>query len=238
MRRIGRFIASYLVYIVVALVVLGMISGGQGWLHAHNRFLRQGDAPSLNDTIARGEDFPMGEFVKLDVKGVLGSYATNTASTESFGASFESGKDHYYAVVLEDMRIMTIIASDKEEMRQLDALSDAVAAYDGDEGVFSDAEFPSYTIVGKLETLTDQEVLTYYNRALESIGIRSDNADITTIALNATSPRLTNILLYFVAPIAALILVVVLARRSQKRREEEEAEERRRREADRMSSGL
>lgn len=219
----GGRILGYLVYIIVGIVIIAIFSGGQNWLHQHNGFLRQGDAPSLNEMRARGEDFPEGQFVSLEVKGVLGNYATNTSSTETHGAKFQTGMDYYYLVVLDDLTVMTVIASDEEDIRQLDALVEAVSNYDSDISPFADPEFPSYTITGKVEELTNKDILRYFDEALAYGGLNDAYLTITHYAVNASAVRTDRVLLCIVLPIAALILIAILIHRRNKRIRDEEA---------------
>lgn len=218
----GGRILGLLVYIIVGIVIIAIFSGGQNWLHQHNGFLRQGDAPSLNEMRARGEDFPEGQFVSLEVKGVLGSYATNTSSTETHGAKFQTGMDYYYLVLLDDFTLMTVIACDQEDIRQLDALVEAVNDYSGNT-LFTDPSFPSYTITGKVQELTNKDVLRYFNEALGYAGLNNAYFTVTHYAVNASDVRTDRVLLYIVLPIAALILIAILIHRRNKRIRDEEA---------------
>lgn len=232
----GSRMLGVLVYIIVGIVIIAIFSGGQNYLHQHNSFLRQGDAPSLNEMRARGEAFPEGQFVSLEVKGVLGNYATNTSSTETHGAKFQTGVDYYYLVVLEDLTVITVIASDQEDIRQLDALVDAVNKYNGT-SLFSEPDFPSYTITGKVQELKNKDVLRYYDEALSYGGFDNSYFNVTHIAVNASDVRTDKVLLYIVLPIAALILIAILIHRRNKRNREEEARIQREA-AERAESGL
>ena len=83
----GSRMLGVLVYIIVGIVIIAIFSGGQNYLHQHNSFLRQGDAPSLNEMRARGEAFPDGESGSTrEVKGSLEAPTPpNTSSTETHG---------------------------------------------------------------------------------------------------------------------------------------------------------
>ena len=232
----GSRMLGVLVYIIVGIVIIAIFSGGQNWLHQHNGFLRQGDAPSLNEMRARGEDFPEGQFVSLEVKGVLGNYATNTSSTETHGAKFQTGVDYYYAVILDDLTVLSVIASDQEDVRQLNALAEAQEQYTGD-NLFQDPNFPSYTITGKVQELKNQEVLRYFNEALPASILYNSSFTVTHYAVNASDVRTDRVLLYIVLPIAVLILIAILIHRRNKRNREEEARIQREA-AERAESGL
>lgn len=237
-RGFGSMILSYLLYAIVAVAVIALFSGGQNWLHSHNRVFREGSAENLNEIIAAGQELPMDQFVSLEVKGVLGTYATNTTSNTSNlsgGAKFTSGVDYYYAVVLEDGRIITVIACDRQDTDGLNAVSDALDAYAGSGSLFDDPAFPSYTITGKLRELTDQKVIGYYNSTLSAAGFDSASFGYTTIALDASAVRTDRVLLV-VGAVALGLVILILARRSARKREQEE--ERLRREADQAPSSL
>lgn len=235
--RIGSAIGSYLLYAIVLVIFLALFSGGENLLHQNSKLFQGGKSIDLNEVIASGKELPMDEFVHLDLKAVAGQYATNTSSNETYGAKFKSGVDYYYLVLLEDLRVMTVITSDPKDVAALDELSEALDQYDGSDSIFENAGFPSHTFTGKLVKLTNDQIIGYYKQAASVAGVDASPFEVTMIALDATAVRTDQVLLYAGVPLAAIVLAIILVRRSKKKqREEEEAYQRRM--AERTSDSL
>ncbi|MBQ8110552.1 MAG: hypothetical protein IJ124_10370 [Clostridia bacterium] len=214
-KKIGAAMGGWLVYALVGILVVALLSGGSDFLHRHSEFLRSGKTEDLNAYIAQGKAYPMDEFVSANIKFVAGEYANSTSSYSTMGAKFQSGQDHYYVVVLEDMTIMTVIVSNQADIDAMDRLAEATQNYNGPVGIFDSPTFPSYTVSGRLETLTDSKIIGYYNNTVS--GADKSTFNVSMIALNATATRSENILLYIVLPIAAVIILLVV-RNSRKKK--------------------
>lgn len=236
--RIKNNIKGYVLYIVIGLVVLGIFSGAENLLHQNAGLFQGGELVDLNECIASGKELPLNEFGRLELKAVAGSYASYTTSNESrFGMKFQSGVDYYYLVLLEDMRVMTVVVSNPQDIAALDELVAAVEAYEGDAGIFSEPDFPSHTFTGKLKTMTDEEMIGYYQDAVRQAGLSPLQFNVTMLELDTTAIRAEKALLILGAPIALIaIVVLVLVRRSKRRRQEQE--EYQRRMAEREEAGL
>ena len=236
--RIRSNIKGYVLYIVIAVIGMALFSGAQNLLHQNPQLFQGGEMIDLNEYVAEGKEFPEDEFARLEVKVVAGPYATYTTSNESrFGTTFKSGEDYFYVVLLEDMRLMTVSVSNPQDIAAMDELAEAGDRYEGDKGIFREADFPSHTLTGKLKTMTNEELIGYYHSAIKAAGVSPQLVNVTLLELDTSAVRAEKVLLYVGGPVAlAAIVIILLAVRSRKKRREEE--EHQRRMAEREEAGL
>ena len=85
----GSALLRYVIGIVVAMVIFYLFSEGGNLLRQNNNSQRKAEI-SLNDYIDQGKEFPEKEYVSLNVRWVIGPYATET-TTSTYGPRGSSG---------------------------------------------------------------------------------------------------------------------------------------------------
>ena len=180
------FVAVYVVY--------GMTAGNQS--------LQKKAAINLNEYVDSGAEFPMGEYVSCDVRWVLGPFATNTEYTTWGITQVTNRVDNYYFLVLEDMTLMTLCASDKATVEKLNAMSDWLSGVNG---------FPmsgeTFTVQGELRRLTDSELRDFFTSDAKTVfGLDADDEAMRYVVLNTNSGTER-----FIALVAAGVVLIIAA---------------------------
>ena len=178
----------------------------------------------LNEFISGGEDLPVGKYVHLDVYLPVGMYARHTSETKNWltGSSFVYDEYVYYAVLLNDATLFTIILSENEDIAAMNRIRDLVWADDEDD--LSLFEPGSYRVSGKLITMRNQEVRELYEQLAVSLGFFPglDNGKIRYEILDTTAERFPDTMIYIGFSVAALAAAVFVWRKVRKRKKDRE----------------
>ena len=201
---------GYIIFRVILMVaVIAIVAAGSSFIHSHSGILRNTkDAIDLNEIINNGEDFPEGEYVKLRISFPVGCYAENTSSLTvgDSNSGFESGKDYYYMIMLDDYTLMSVKVSDQGDVDDLESFIDHINEA-GDSYVNDGSDYVE--LAGKLTTLTDSQVLQYYYEMLEYMELDRNEDYARTYLLDATAVPGCSILI-IVAVIAAVIAAFII----------------------------
>ena len=208
-RGIPGTILYIILRVVLAFAVVAVIAGVSNFFHSNSKFLQARDAVNLNEIIASGEEFPEGEFVTLQVYYPIGNYAESksslTVGSDSNGGGFTSGVDQYYMILLEDSTLMSLKISNTEDIKALDELNTLLGETD------DWASLPDYVeVTGKLTTLTDPEIVSFYEEALGYLDLTTSDSNVRMYLLDATEIPGSNMLL-FAGIIVGVILLIILA---------------------------
>ena len=207
--------------VVLGFILVAVFAAGSNFLHANSKLLRTTKTKDLNEILQNGEEYPVGEFVSLEVWLPLGAYAEES-STISYGHSneggFTSGTDYYYVVYLEDQTFMSLKLSNNEDIKAIDKIFDDLMEM---ESIESADDLNSYVLSGKLTTLTDDEIIGYYKEALSDMDFDPNGENVRLYVLDTTAIPTQNIIILVVC-VAAVIGAVYLIFRLQKKKKKEE----------------
>lgn len=226
---VTKSIGNYIVYAIISIIVVACVASAMRYVHANNEFLTKGETLNLNEYIRDGKPLPIGEYVSLNVKFPLGAYATHTGSFSVYNAAFDSSKDYYYAVFLEDYTIMTLKLSRQEDIDALDADASKLGKtlnFLGADMILKFNMGGKHTVSGKLVNMENSELLSMYKDMVKSIGGKPDSEVVRYIVLDTTAVRVQNVLIYIVAPIAGFIILLVVILLVRHRRKKDETIER------------
>ena len=207
-------------YIIAIGVFIALVAGGaaiSSYVSSHSKQFSKADYEDMNALVASGEDLPTGKLGRLSIRWVLGCFAEEENYQSSYGIKFGSGKSYYYAVILDDMRIIAIQASDETEIQRLEKMTnDYEAAYN----VYS---LPSQDFEGRIDKLSNKEVKQYYDEALTAAGYKAYGSGFTIqyVTLNTAAIPTQNTLMY-VGIGAAVIVALVLFFRSRNKKKQAE----------------
>ena len=219
----GSAMLRYIIGIVAATVIFYLVSEGGNLLRQNNNSQRKAEI-SLNDYIDQGKAFPEKEYVSLNVRWVIGPYATETTTStygprgSSGGLTATTGVNYFYYVVLEDMTLMTIKSANNAEVETLDRMSEWLLNVDG---------FPmngeTYTLQGKLEKMTEADLLAEYKANLSIFGLTANDPEVRYLVLDTTEGR-EGLYIGIVIVVAAVIIALIIRSRGKKKKAQEEAE--------------
>lgn len=206
-------IFAYIVYILISIGVFFLVSNAGNLIHQYDSLQRSASI-SLNEIIDNGEEFPIGEYVSLNTRWVIGPIITET-STSSWGGSdgptATTGVDYYYFGVLEDDTIIAIKTSNSKEVETLDRMSDWLLDVYG---------FPmngeTILLQGKLEKMTDRELISLYDDSLSVFELEPGDPAVRYVVLDTTTGRFG--LFIAIGAVVAVVVVIVLVRSSSKKK--------------------
>ena len=206
---------SYFLRLILGVIVVGvvafMFTNGTRFLNENNSMQRKAQI-ELEDYIDSGKEFPVGKYVSLEVRWVLGPFATETSTSTTNGIEATSSVVDYYFLVLEDGTVMALATQNKNEKATLNRMSDWLFSVDG---------YPmngeTIRLQGELRKLTGDDMLKLYRDHLRSIfGLSQDDPAVRYLVLDTTAGRETLYIIIFGA-LAVLILIYVVKRKSKKR---------------------
>lgn len=219
----GSALLRYVIGIVVAMVIFYLFSEGGNLLRQNNNSQRKAEI-SLNDYIDQGKEFPEKEYVSLNVRWVIGPYATETTTStygprgSSGGLTATTGVNYFYYVVLDDMTLMTIKSANNAEVETLDRMSEWLLGVDG---------FPTngetFTLQGKLEKMTQSDLLKEYKSNLSIFGLTENDPEVRYLVLDTTEGR-EGMYIGIVIVVAAIVIALVIRSRGKKKKAQEAAE--------------
>ena len=200
---------------VIAVVLVGaaafLLTTGSRWLNENNS-MQRGAKIALDDYVNGAREFPVGEYVSLNARWVIGPFATETTTSTTNGIKATSGVAYYYFLVLEDQTVMAAKTENVREREALDRMSDWLLDADG---------YPmngeTITLQGKLSKMTDKDTVRLYNEDLRSVfGLSANDPAVRYLVLDTTAGRGA---VYFIIAgcAAALILAFVLISRMKKK---------------------
>ena len=211
---------SSLLRIILGLVAVGVVSflltNGIRILNENNS-LQRGAQIELEDYINSGEEFPVGKFVSLETRWVIGPFATETSTSSRNGIKATASVEYYYFLVLEDHTIMALKTQNKTEKATLDRMSNWLLSVDG---------FPTngetIKLQGKLKTIKDNDLLNLYRSGLAStFALSSDDPAVRYVVLDTTAGR--EQVYIIIIGITVVLMVVYQVRRKLKNRARREA---------------
>lgn len=214
---VGSF-ARLTLGLVVIIAVFYAVTFVSNWLHANNNSQRQAQI-SLNTILEDGGVIPVGEYVSLDARWVIGPYATESAYRElhlfgsDSGLTATTSETDYYYVILEDDTILSVATANAAEKETLNRMTDWLLGVDG---------FPmdgeTILLQGTLETLKDEELLAFFKENLTNIfGIPASSPMVRTLVLNTAAGREGGNIGFTVAVTAVVAVIVLLAMKRKKK---------------------
>ena len=210
-RNFGSIILRY----VIGFLVIGafgfVLTNGTRFLNENNSMQREAKI-ALEDYISTGRDLPIGEYVSLEARWVLGPFATETSTSSTNGIKATSGVAYYYFLLLEDETVMALKTENLQEREVLDRMSDWLVSVDG---------FPmngeTLKVQGKLTDMKDKDLTAMYKEYLSDIfDLQPDDPTVRYLVLDTSSGR-EQLYLIIVAGIVLLVLAVVFIRRGKKK---------------------
>ena len=190
--------------IVVGLIVIALVAGGFNLFHKHASFLSQGETVNLDELLAKGEDYPVGEFVHVDAPFVLDVFAKE----ENTMNGVTSSEDYYYLIMLQNNAAIAVKAGSVDDIAVLDKGTDDSIAYLNKEIEM----FDDIPLDGKLTKLTDSKITQYFDEAVQEYGFKDADSKIKPeyYVIDMTAARAGNVLLFIVLPVAVIIAVIVV----------------------------
>ncbi|MBO4837908.1 MAG: hypothetical protein J5493_00870 [Lachnospiraceae bacterium] len=206
--RIGLVFAAIA---LIAVLVLGFRS------HS-SRYTKDVEYTDMDPMMANDETLPEGEFGKVTVRWILGSYASEEKSLSVLGIPFKSGEYQYYLVITPDLSLITIRTSDKDEIAQLEALADQYGSARTQKQVEA---IPGYEAKGKIEKIKEKELKQYYDETLDEIGFNARSGmKKSDLLIDSSAIPGRNVLLFVVLPIAGLVILAIVGIALGKRRKQ------------------
>lgn len=199
---------------VIAVGVVGFFAtSGFRFVSEHNTIQREAKI-SLEDYIRDGKEFPKGEYVSLEVRWVLGPYATETKTETTNGISATAGVANYYYLVLEDHTVMTLKVENAQEKATLDRMSEWLQNVSG---YPMDGE--TLKVQGKLYAMTSTDLISLYRKYLQrTFGLSDDDPAVRYLVLDTTAGR--GQLYIMIGGVAVgLALILIIRSRIKKKRE-------------------
>ncbi len=203
--------------LIITFILIGVI-GSLGtslfrYIEDHNGNQKEAKI-SLNELIKEGKDIPTGEYVGVDVRWVLGPYATNTETVQRNGIKTTSSVENYYYLILDDMTIMSVKSRNADEVAKMDAMTKWLTNVDG---------FPTdgevLHLQGNIEKITNSELLKYFDENLNWLGLTKSSAQVKHLNLNTTVGR-SGVYVWVFAAVAVVVIVIIVMRRKKKKQEE------------------
>ena len=211
-KNVGGALLGYLVGAVVIGLVGFALTTGVRYLNAGNSMQREAKV-ALEEYIDGGEDFPVGEYVSLNARWVIGPFATETSTSSVNFITATSGVAQYYFAVLADDTIMAVKTENTAEIEALNRMTDWLLSVEG---------FPmngeTLKLQGKLRQMKEGELMDMYRQNVREVfGVSSGSPSVRLLVLDTTAGREQ---LYFIliGGLAVLVLVFVLVRRSKKKK--------------------
>lgn len=189
--RLGGCLRGILVYFLVALTGTFVFHVGNGVLrnfHSYNQVQKKAEI-HMNALIENGEDLPVGEYVDLEVRWVLGPYATYTQTrereTDTQTLSAVIKEVNYYYVVLENNTIMSVATANASEKETLDRMSDWML---NAAGLPKDGE--TLLLQGKLTNMENAELIRLFLEYADDLfGLDPDSPALHKLVLDTEAGR-------------------------------------------------
>lgn len=116
------------------------------------------------------------------------------------------------------MTLMTVKSANKAEVETLDRMSEWLLGVDG---------FPTngetFTLQGKLEKMTQSDLLKEYKSNLSIFGLTENDPDVRYLVLDTTEGR-EGMYIGIVIVVAAIVIALVIRSRGKKKKAQEAAE--------------
>ena len=207
-RQRSDYVKGAVIRYLIAIVAVALVGGIFNLVHSNSALLtKTKDTRDLNEIIEKGEDFPEGEYVSLNIYWTFGQYAGSTQeiSVGHSKSGFTSGNDYYYLIMLEDYTLMSLKVSDNSIIRALDAQAERLQKADSLEELRE-----SVNVTGKLSVLDDGEIKEYYQETLTLLGVDFENNEICRMYVLDTTSIPGRNLLIMCAAIAGVVLILIL----------------------------
>lgn len=215
MKRILRFIIG----IVIVGAVAYLFTSGTRIIDENNNMQRSAKV-ALEDYIDTGKALPVGEYVSLEARWVIGPFATETSTSTTNGIKATSGVDYYYFLVLEDGTVMALESNNKKDRQILDRMSNWLVSVDG---------YPmngeTIKLNGKLKELKGNDLLNLYrSNIISTFGISSSDPSVRYLVLDTTAGRETVYLIIVGVVAVGIIAAVVSGKRKKKKAQQAAAQ--------------
>ena len=117
LRLWGRILLCAGIIAFAALIVL-MVMGGD------NDPLRQRAKLRLEEYVDKGEALPLGKYVSVDARWVLGPFAVEASMEDSGDGVNDEDASYYYYLRLKDGSVIALKSKHKDELKALDRMSE------------------------------------------------------------------------------------------------------------------
>ena len=211
------FLALIVFFVLGGLVVFGLTNGYRA-INENNNTQRKADI-SLNTYVDSGEEFPVGKYVSLEVRWVIGPFGTYTTTSTSHGMTATSNVDYWYVAVLEDGTFMAVSTRNTAEREKLDRMSDWLL---GVEGFPRNGE--TFTLQGKLKKLTNKDMKGIYEKFMTQAGVSLTDSRIRYLVLDTSAGR-EQLWIIIIAAAALIVIGLVAFSKIRKKKAEERAAE-------------
>lgn len=209
-------LAPVLRYIIAAVAFVLVVSGLTmlfRYINEHNDSQRTAEI-ALEDYIGTDKEFPVGKFVSVEARWVLGPFAEETSTTSSYGIETTSGVCEYYFLVLEDMSVMAIKTQNLQEIETLNRMSEWLMKRIG---------YPktgeTIRLQGKLTKLTNSQLLSFYREdAADAFRLSATDPALRALVLDTTAGR-ESVYIYLGVAWMALLFGGLVWRHSKKKRQ-------------------
>ena len=213
----GQSLLRYVIAIAVFILLGAVIAFVSSYVSSHGKQFSKADYKDLNPLIESGEELPVGEWGRISIRWVLDVFAEEENSYKTYGISFKAGKSEYYLAVLDDLRAIAIQAADETEIARLNQMSEEFWAVEDYETL------PARDFEGKIEKMTNKQLLGYYDEILTQAGFKDADSlvNIQYLILNTAAIPTRNVLMYVGIGALAVIAVIVILRMRKKSRQED-----------------
>ncbi|MCR5781504.1 MAG: hypothetical protein K6G90_02085 [Clostridia bacterium] len=200
----GRSFGSLIIRYIVGFVLVALVAAGLGIFHQHSSFLSKGKTINLDEKLASGEGYPMNEFVHVDAAFILDQFA-ELDSTLNY---ISTGKDTYYVIVLKNNDLIAVKAASKDHIALLDQGAKDTLSYLNDTLEY----FEDIPIEGKLIEFDNYEIKGFFDEYIQDSGLAGSGSNLTPrhYVIDMTAVRGINVLLYIVAPLAAVAILIIV----------------------------
>ena len=219
--KAGKEKGSNIVFILrlaIYVILIAGLAGGFNFLHSNTKYLQYTKTVDLNEVVKQGQAFPEGKFVSYKVYFPVGCYAestsTMTVGSSGSGTGFQTGKDYYYLVILEDYTLMSVKVANEKDVAELDRLMEAIDQRSDIDDFSTLTDYLELT--GKLDTLTNLEIKGYCKDMAGLLGVDSESQDLRMYVLDTTAVPGSSIML-IVGAIAGIIVLIVIIIKTRKK---------------------
>lgn len=179
-------IGRYAIVLLVSIAFFYAVTGFNRWFTAKNNFQKNAEF-HLNTVIESGSELPVGEYVDLEVRWVLGPYATGTQSRtlSEYNLSATVKETNYYYVILENETLISVATANDSEKLKLNRMSDWLLESDG-----FPADGETFLLRGNLIKMPNGELMDLYQKHAEDIfGVPNDSPSLQKIILDTDAGR-------------------------------------------------
>ena len=188
-------------FLVLLLIAIGAIGLTLYYIGTDGRYIITGNTENLNEILLNDRRMPDDQYVTYECAYPLGSYSSTKHWYVIGFIPIPFGTDEHIAVYTENNKIITITASNKELINQLN---------------YSDG---SVTVTGKVGTI-DYETKDYLEEVFEGSqegrDILASGIDLTSYEIDTTATRLSQLgkILFLVAMDVLFIYVIICERKN------------------------